>query len=176
MILKPPFPRPSLKRFPIRKRAAMTIALGFNCPDGIVLCTDSLETDGHTKSMVDKIWCYETQGEWGIAIASAGESDFAESFTDNLKELFTGEHYDKDGIMSALRNAINAAHTTYPDLNWEALFALFGPTPMERKLLRVSYKSKHKAPVARFGAFRMGAHLAKFLCSQMYTLFMNVDE
>jgi hypothetical protein len=54
----------------------MTIALGFNCPDGIVLCADSMDTDGYTKTKVDKIWCYETQDEWGIAVASAGESDF----------------------------------------------------------------------------------------------------
>src|ERR1700674_1424825 len=162
MILKPPFPRPSLKRFPIRKRAAMTIALGFNCPDGTVLCTDSVESDGQTKSMVDKIWCYETQGEWGIAVASAGESDFADSFTDNLKQLFTGEHYDKDAIMSTLRSAINAARTTYPDLSWEALFALFGPNPLERQLMRVTHLSKHIAPVSRFAAFGVGAHLAKF--------------
>jgi hypothetical protein len=72
----------------------MTIALGFNCPDGLVLCTDSLESDGSTKSLVDKIWCYETQGEWGIAVASAGEADFAESFTDNLRTLFTGESFN----------------------------------------------------------------------------------
>jgi hypothetical protein len=47
----------------------MTIALGFNCPDGIVLCADSMDTDGYTKTKVDKIWCYETQDEWGIAVA-----------------------------------------------------------------------------------------------------------
>jgi hypothetical protein len=34
----------------------MTIGVGFKCTDGIVLCTDSLESDGVTKRMVDKIW------------------------------------------------------------------------------------------------------------------------
>ena len=154
----------------------MTIAVGFNCPDGLVMCTDSMESDGISKNKVNKIWCYETQDEWGISVASAGESDFIESFTDNLGELVTGEQFDKDWIMATLRSAINAARTTYPDLRWSALFALFGPNPMDRKLLRVSEFSKHIAPVARYEALGIGSSLAKFLCSQMYALFMNVDE
>lgn len=154
----------------------MTIAIGFNCPDGIVLCTDSFESDGYTKSLVNKIWAYETQGEWGIAVASAGEADFCESFTDNLRELYSGELFNKDKILLQLRTAINAARTTYPDLDWAALIALFGPSPMDRKLLRLSMGSKHLAPVKRYEAVGIGSHLAKFFCSQMCNLFMNVDE
>jgi len=154
----------------------MTIALGFNCPDGIVLCTDSLESDGYTKSAVNKIWAYETQGQWGIAVASAGEADFCESFTDNLRELYAGEVFNKDKIMLQLRTAINAARTTYPDLDWAALFALFGPQQQDRRLLRLSIGSKHLAPVKRYEAVGIGSHLAKFFCSQMANLFMNVDE
>jgi hypothetical protein len=154
----------------------MTIALGFNCPDGIVLCTDSLDSDGVTKSKVDKIWCYETQDQWGISVACAGESDFIESFTDNLGAIFTGEQFDNDWIMLTLRQAINAARLSYPDLRWSALFSVFGPSPMDRKFLRVSENSKHLAPVARYEAIGIGSPLAKFLCSQMYTLFMTVQE
>ena len=137
----------------------MTIALGFNCPDGIVLCTDSLDSDGYSKAKVDKIWCYETQDEWGIAVASAGESDFIDGLTANLAELFTGEQFDKDWIMVTLRKAINAARTTYPDLQWAALFSLFGPSAMDRRLLRVSAQSKHIAPVTRYEAARASAYL-----------------
>ncbi len=44
----------------------MTIALetqllGRNCAH----CTDSMDSDGYSKTSVDKIWCYETQNEWG---------------------------------------------------------------------------------------------------------------
>jgi hypothetical protein len=154
----------------------MTIALGFNCQDGMVLCTDSLESDGTSKVRLNKIWCYETQDQWGISVASAGEGDFVESFTDNLAELFAGEHFDKDWILATLRQAINAARSTYPDLRWAALFALFGPSPMDRKLLRVSEFSKHIAPITRYEAIGAGSCLAKFLCSQMFSLFMKVDE
>lgn len=78
--------------------------------------------------------------------------------------------------MATLRTAINAARTTYPDLRWSALFAIFGPSPMDRKLFRVSEYSKHIAPVSRYEALGVGSAIAKFLCAQMYTLFMNVDE
>jgi hypothetical protein len=154
----------------------MTIALGFNCRDGMVLCTDSMESDGVSKNKVNKIWCYETQDQWGLSVASAGESDFIESFTDNLGELFTGEHFDKDWIMATLRKAIKAARLSYPDLQWSALFGFFGPSPMDRRLLRVSEYSKHIAPVSRYEALGIGSCLAKFLCAQMYTLFMDVEE
>ena len=36
--------------------------------------------------------------------------------------------------------------------------------------------SKHLAPVARYEAIGIGSGLAKFLCANMYGLFMNVDE
>jgi 20S proteasome alpha/beta subunit len=39
----------------------MTIALGMRCMDGMVLCTDSLESDGVTKRLVNKLWVYEVQ-------------------------------------------------------------------------------------------------------------------
>jgi len=135
-----------------------------------------MESDGVSKNKVNKIWCYETQDQWGLAVASAGESDFIESFTDNLGELFTGEHFAKDWIMATLRKAINVARLSYPDLQWSALFGLFGPSPLDRKLLRVSEYSKHIAPVSRYEALGIGSCLAKFLCSQMYALFMNVEE
>ena len=95
-----------------------------------------MDSDGYSKVKVNKIWAFEIQGEWGISVASAGESDFIESFTENLGELFRGEQFDKDRIMLTLRKAINAARLTYPDLQWSALFALFGPSPMDRRLLR----------------------------------------
>jgi 20S proteasome alpha/beta subunit len=154
----------------------MTVAIGFNCTDGIVLCTDSLESDGITKSMVNKIWAYETQDEWGIAVAGAGEADFCESLTDNLRTIFSGAPFDRDRIMLQLRSAINEARTTYPDLEWASLFALFGPNMFDRKLLRLSPGSKHLAPVSKYEAIGIGGHLAKFFCSQLRTVFMNVDE
>ena len=157
----------------------MTIVLGMNCMEGTVLCSDSLDSDGITKTMENKIWSYQTQGQWGIAVGSAGESDFCEAFTDTLRELFVGEVYDREGIMRELRNAINAARVTYPDLEWAALFAMFGPHNPKaptRQLLRVSDRSKHLAPVARFDAVGIGSHLAKFLCKQIYTDFMTLEE
>jgi 20S proteasome alpha/beta subunit len=171
---KPPFDSPKKPRLP--KRKPMTIAIGFNCWDGLVLCADSLESDGVTKSFVNKIWSYETQGEWGIAVAGAGEADFCESFTDNLTTMFKGEPFDKDRIMLQLRQAINGVRTSYPDLEWSALFALFGPDEFDRRLLRVSRDSKHLAPVNRYEAVGIGSHLAKFFCSQLCTVFVGVDE
>lgn len=153
----------------------MTVIVGFNCPDGLVLCSDSLVSDGYTKSLVNKIWAYETQGQWGMAVGQAGESDFCDSFVENLKVLYSGYVFDEDKIMLTLRTAIRAARITYPDLEWAALFAIWGPMGT-RKLLRLSHQSKHLAPVRRYEAVGIGSHLAKFLCSQMCGVLMQVEE
>src|ERR1700730_12117643 len=153
----------------------MTVVVGFNCPDGLVLCSDSLVSDGYTKSLVNKIWAYDTQGDWGMAVGQAGESDFCESFIENLKVLYSGYVFDEDKIIAQLRRAINAARITYPDLDWAALFAIFGPMGT-RKLLRLSHQSTHLTSGSYYEAVGIGSHLPKFLCSQMCGVLMQVEE
>jgi 20S proteasome alpha/beta subunit len=60
MTPKPPFPKlgPTLKPKPRRpwRKSKMTIAAGFVCSDGIVLCADTQETiTGYTKNSTEKI-------------------------------------------------------------------------------------------------------------------------
>jgi 20S proteasome alpha/beta subunit len=59
----------------------MTIAVGFSHLNGMVLCADSLESDGVTKKRVNKIHTCDIGGEWGYALACAGEGDLADSFS-----------------------------------------------------------------------------------------------
>jgi hypothetical protein len=60
--------------------------------------------------------------------------------------------------------------------NGRLYFPFSGPAQWIEKLLRVSYKSKHLAPVSRYEALGIGGTLAKYLSANMYGLFMNVDE
>src|SRR5690349_6688302 len=90
-------PSPKLER--LARQPRMTIAAGFLCRDGILLCTDSLETDGVTKRLTNKVWGYQVSEDWGIAIASAGESDLAESFNESLPDVLGNEAFDEATIL-----------------------------------------------------------------------------
>jgi len=158
-----------------QRQPKMTIALGFKCIDGIAILTDSLETDGATKRFVDKIWGYQVGREWGIAIASAGEADLADSFTDNLGGLLGAKAFDENKLLLTLRTAIAHTRRTYPDSPFAMLVGIYGPH-FFRKLYRVTEGSEHLGPVQRYEALGIGSQLAKFICAQMFSQFALVEE
>ncbi len=154
----------------------MTITLGFQCFDGIVLCADSLESDGVTKRFVEKLWTYEVQDEWGIAIASAGEADLADSFNDDLKEVLGNSDFDEVILLSKLKLAIKSVRESYPDAEFGFLAAVYGMPSLYKKLFRVTDESKHLGPIRRYQALGIGGGLATFLASQLYRNSMCVEE
>ena len=165
-----PFPR-------LRQREPrMTIALGLRCIDGIVLCADSLEEDGVTKRHVDKLWIYEVQNDWGIAIASAGESDLADSFTDGLKDILGNSDFDEVKLLSKLKTALRSVRISYPDSEFGFLAAVFGIPTLYSKLFRVLDQSSHLGPVRQYQTLGTGGALGTFLASQLYSVSMCVEE
>src|SRR5579862_2921075 len=107
-------PKPHIRL--LQREPRMTIAIGFAHINGIVLCADSLESDGVTKKRVDKIHTCDIGGEWGYALACAGEGDLSDTF---VRELFAtivvGEEFDRDKTLLRLRQAISAVRKSYPD-------------------------------------------------------------
>ena len=95
------------------KGPLMTVVAGFRCMNGIVLGADSLEEDGLTKKYVQKLWSYQVSNEWGIAIASAGEGDLADSFTDGIRDILGNSDFDKAKLFGKLRSAIREIRLTY---------------------------------------------------------------
>lgn len=154
----------------------MTIALGFRCINGLVLCADSLEEDGVTKRYVDKLWTYEVQDNWGIAIASAGEADLADSFTDGLKDVFGNSDFNEVKLLSKLKTALRSVRRLYPDSQFGFLAAVFGVPTLYSKLFRVLDQSSHLGPVRQYQALGIGGYLATFLASQLFSTSMCVEE
>jgi hypothetical protein len=154
----------------------MTIAFGFNCINGLVLATDSLETDGVTKRNVNKMWAHEVSEDWGIAIASAGESDLADSFNDDLKEILGNSDFDEVRLFLKLRNAIKGVRRAYPDAQFAFLAAIYSRPNLYCRLFRVNDESLHLGPVKRYQSLGVGGSLASFLASQLFRMSMNVAE
>src|SRR5271157_2489385 len=159
----------------LQKEPKMTIALGLRCFDGLVLCTDSLEEDGVTKRFVDKMWVYEVHDDWGIAIASAGEGDLADSFTDGLQHILGNSDFDEMKLLSKLRLAIKQVRTNYPESQFAFLASIFGP-PFYCQLFRVNDQSMHFGPVRRYQTLGIGGSLASFLISQLFKPSMFIED
>lgn len=155
----------------------MTIAIGLRCVNGIVLCTDSLESDGMTKRNVEKTWCPYVSKRWGIAIASAGEADLADSFTDGLGNLMPTA-YDENKILQVLRKAITETRNAYPDAQLALLIGLYYQTSdrTRARIFRIMDRSVHLGPVRSYQSIGIGAHLSDFLLSQIYSPHLFVEE
>jgi len=78
----PPKPRPFLPPIKPRQRLpkgkCMTIAAGFPCKEGLVLCADTQEViSGYVKTDTEKMTLITDAG-WTVAITGAGDGDFIE--------------------------------------------------------------------------------------------------
>lgn len=70
----------------------MTIAAGFVCLDGVVLCADTQETiSGYTKTNTEKIRIWGDQG-LGIAITGAGNAESIETVGKLIQEALTWQY------------------------------------------------------------------------------------
>ena len=155
----------------------MTIAMGFRCVDGIVMGTDSMETDGVTKKNVSKIWTYQVDQEWGVSIASAGEADFADSFTDGLQDTLGNGDFDETALMLRLRSAIGNSRMAYPDSQLSMLIGYFTNTKLpSSRIFRVMDGSPHLGPIRRHESIGIASILTKFLCSYFFQSTMMVEE
>jgi len=153
----------------------MTVAIGFKCTNGVALCADSLESGLGNKRIVPKLWCYQVAEEWGLAIASAGDGDLADSFNDNLESILGNSDFDEDRLMLKLRTSISQVRYSYPNDQFGMLIGVFGPTfPLSTKLYRVF--GEHLGPVSRYQAIGAGAPIADLICSQIHTPLLDVAE
>jgi len=104
----PWFLKPKPKRFPVRK-SRMTIAMGFWCIDGIMLCADTQET--HNNYIKLKQLKLEIKGEPKephAVFAGAGEDgDFLDALVDKLWTAAENKKDDGlDGMIEAMEDKL----------------------------------------------------------------------
>lgn len=153
----------------------MTIAMCFNCFDGIVLCADSLESNGLTKRNVPKIWCHQVGDEWGISIASAGDGDLADWFNEQLETVVGNGDFDEQQLTSRLRSAIFQVRESYPRDELMMLVGVYSNVlPAVRRVYRVY--DKHLGPVRTYQSIGCGAFITDFICAQIHTPNLSARE
>lgn len=93
-----PFP---LKPWRPRRRSNVTIAAGFKCKDGLLICADREERSGTSKKGVEKLFTVHAH-PWNMTIATGGSAPVGDLAVDRLRKKF---------VSGFLKGIVNTSHT-----------------------------------------------------------------
>lgn len=162
-------PKPRLPR-----RKAVTFIVGFECYDGMVLCSESQEGDGYNKRYLYKLRSRDINGQWGIGFGCAGSSPAINRFTDKFRELLGYDAYDRYKTESIIEQALRYMQEQYPQDGLEIIAGIWGPT--ETRLYR-SFQTTHCISVENgYACIGMDVSLAKVIIESIFDESMGVDE
>ena len=153
----------------------MTFIVGMLCNDGLVLCSDSLESDGYSKSHVQKLYEFTPEAEhsrWGIAWGCAGDGPIIKRFNDKLLELLKNEKtaYDRHRLEELLESLVQKMHQDYPNDRLSLVAALWGvrTNAHDLRLYSVKEASNCLSVEDRFACAGMDTSLARFLLDSIF--------
>ncbi len=123
-------PRPKSLRLP--RRNPVTFILGMKCADGLVLCADTLETDGVTKSyrvkLASLLWD-DGNSEWGICWGASGHAFVCDKFKDKMRQTFKDQPYNRAAIEDRIEVCLEFVRQSYTAQDGIAVvIGLFGRT------------------------------------------------
>lgn len=116
----------------------MTIAVGFPCIDGIVLCADTQMTCApsgmkYSDAKIHTIGCEGTGNDWAVGIAYAGDEGMFKEFFGRVRQTLEGEAFprgenkvNKHFIVDTIREALEQAHAQSPDVDSEYVDVICG--------------------------------------------------
>lgn len=95
----------------------MTIAAGFVCMDGIVLCADTQETTGYTKTNTEKIRAFSDQG-LGVAITGAGDTELIETIGKRIQHALFANYTRNEirwpsEVLAIIQKEMSSSFRTY---------------------------------------------------------------
>ena len=169
----------------------MTIAAGFVCIDGIVLCADTQETTGYTKNNTEKISSIVDQG-LGIAISGAGDTELIETIGAQIqRDLLWGYSPKELRMTNEVRDIIQNVMSS----SFKRYIVPYAAFPKEDRpwcdlLIVVTVKNEANNYDCLFRAsgttvrsiepggecVGTGLILAKSLIERFYNPFMDLDE
>jgi 20S proteasome alpha/beta subunit len=155
------------------ERRSMTLAIGFHCHDGLVLCADSLESDGYTVRQISKVRTYTVPDAWAMGIACAGDGGPSDNFVDKLKVL---DHapYDRRKLQATVEAVIKITQESYKDSAFRVMIGLCEFKGSESMLFRND--GDCLAPVVGYAAIGLGSAFAEFFLRNIHEQSMGIDE
>jgi 20S proteasome alpha/beta subunit len=162
-----PHYQPKPKRLPGRK--AVTFILGLHCKNGLVLAADSLEADGYTKKIVQKIFKYEVEGKWGMAFGCAGTGAACTNFSDRLLELLDDKQaYDRRGTEKLVEATMSYMKQEYPNEHLDVVVGMWSANPVETRLYKAASNTQCLSVEMDYVCAGLDVSLARFLLDSIF--------
>ncbi len=157
----------------------MTIAAGFVCDSGIVLCADTQEQSGYIKTTGQKIFAY--QRDWCNAVfAGAGNADLIDSLIEQITERLDEGHDTQKTVIAAMRSAVLDFHQNevayYPSDNDDRLIELLvGIKPKNEREMLCKITGPAIKTVPTHAVIGTGT-LVRYIAQRLYRDFMPVKH
>lgn len=175
MTPKPPIiPHAQPKRLP--KRTAVTIAAGFVCRDGVVICADTQETYGNLlKISVPKITIRpgaRVPGQPRMVMAGAGDGPFIDKLADEAwKNVTRAGVTELDAVADAIETAIKNTYEEFGRIyqagampTAELIYGVVGSTRLP-SLFRASGPVVNSIPT--YASIGVGLYMADYIADRM---------
>jgi 20S proteasome alpha/beta subunit len=156
------------KRLPGRRKA-VTFVLGMKCADGLVLCSDSLETDGYIKKNVQKLFNHEVPGEWGVAFGCSGSSAACSNFGDRLLEQLRAERkFNRRTMEKTIEAHVHYMAQEYPKEILQVVLGLYSTEPSETRLYKAQTDTECLSVHSDYVCAGLDVSLARFLLDSVF--------
>ena len=143
----------------------MTIAAGFICPDGLVLCADSQFSTDNTKRSGPKVWA-QTAGPFSFGIAAAGTGYLIRSAKQQIERALS-ETMSVETIRQEVEKILVSLYSNFRDPNQQGISLLIGV----RTLAGISLLETTDTDVAYvetpFCCFGSGSDLGNYLLDHL---------
>lgn len=166
----------------------MTFVVGMKCRDGLVLCADTLESDGVTKTYHTKLSQFlwnDGAEDWGLCWGASGSSYTCDKFKDKMKQAFKKQKYNRAAIEEKIETCLGFIRQSYPAADEIRVVAgLFGKLQKpesgeslyELNLYRGASNSECFSPVRQYCCAGMDVTLADFFLANTYHPLMPVSH
>ena len=163
----------------------MTIAVGIDCPDGVVLAADTLETTDYIKGDEHKIAVASKPPKSSTiglcAIAGAGDAGYIDACTRGIAQIFTDHGTASIGDLRVLFEKymiqFHRDHVIpfapYPEDERPGLDMLFGILRKDRVAILVSDRSTVRQPLRPFVALGFGGDFATMMIRRLFPLHVK---
>jgi 20S proteasome alpha/beta subunit len=173
-------------RYPLvsAKGKQMTIAAGFLLRDGLLLCADTLYTDGSTKEYRDKIFPW-TGKYAAVAFAISGSDVIGRMVVEDCRDAIASipkQRITVQDVREAIRPIIKVFQeeyvnkTPFEERDRSRFNLLIGVAVASQPAKLFVTEDAGIKPVDTFDCVGIGRHIALSIIAPAYDLFMRVDR
>lgn len=173
-------------RIRVSYNGRMTLAAGFMASDGILLCADTLVTDGYTKQHKGKIWTWQTPDHGiSVAFAVAGDATIGVMAAENCVIGLEALKWDQQSfadVYGVFASTVRYIHQEYVDKapvedrersRFWMLIAIYTENSNHRLYVT---NNAAIAPVSEFDCIGSGRSIGIYILEPSYRKTMSVND